>query len=275
MAVELDVTYVTPYPDTGVSSFWGPSTLSMTPVFDVNNISPMADYLRIYSRRYSNPATWLETFKSEIIKNKFQTDGRSQLKALATVDQLHAEGQSMASAFSKISASMRPFQDVQDSMIKYPDEPRVFSGNVLTAIHALAHSMYGNGKPVTFPIGNVGLKVNLNEVSKFTDSLASYGEGTHHVDVNFAYDVRKDNFSSGWTLGNITLRAVGVVMVDDGGNWSFQGVIRAFDDLYDADPSTHRDWLGEKATGFLSEVMSTPYVITIPGEIPIQASGKK
>ncbi|MNJ69465.1 Colicin-M [compost metagenome] len=93
--------------------------------------------------------------------------------------------------------------------------------------------------------------------------------------MSFAYDVRKDSFPSGWTLGNITLRAVGTAVVDKEGNWSFSGAIRAFDDVYDANPSTHRDWLGEKATGFLSKVLQSTYAIKIPGEIPITASGKR
>lgn len=106
------------------------------------------------------------------------------------------------------------------------------------------------------------------------DAVNAKGKGVHKIDVKFTHDVRKDSLQSGWALGNITLRVVGNVKVAEDGAWIFDGELRAYDDLYDANASTHRDWIGESATSFLRSVMQTPYTIKMPGVISVKAGGQ-
>lgn len=141
-------------------------------------------------------------------------------------------------------------------------------------MHALAHSYYGKGAPAKFPIGNIGLNVDLKTKKEFMNAVSSSrAPGTYPVDVRFAHDVRKDSFPAGWTLGNISLRVIGNFTRLSSGGWHFSGVIRAFDDIYDANPSTHRDWIGERGTELLSKIMGTDYSISIPGEISVSVGG--
>ncbi|WP_440779178.1 lipid II-degrading bacteriocin [Pseudomonas syringae] len=49
--------------------------------------------------------------------------------------------------------------------------------------------------------------------------------------------------------------------------------MRAFNDVYDANPSNHRGWLGENLTSLLSAVPFTSYSIEIPGSLPVTVSG--
>ncbi|MBN0273741.1 lipid II-degrading bacteriocin, partial [Pseudomonas aeruginosa] len=62
------------------------------------------------------------------------------------------------------------------------------------------------------------------------------------------------------------------------GQWSFRGEIRAYDDLYDFNPSNHRTETAEGMTRLGREVGqkfkdTTPYPIGIPGAIPVNISG--
>ncbi|MGF6690433.1 hypothetical protein M2318_000477 [Metapseudomonas resinovorans] len=161
-----------------------------------------------------------------------------------------------------------------DHAVRYQTNDRVFSGGPLTPMHALAHSFYGKGAPAKFPIENIGLRVNLKETKEFMNAISnSRVPGIYAVDVRFAHDTAKDSVAAGLALGNITLRVAGNFTRLSNGGWHFSGVIRAFDDIYDANKSTHRPWIGGRATELLSKIKGQDYSISIPGEVSVSIGG--
>ncbi|NER61945.1 lipid II-degrading bacteriocin [Pseudomonas sp. MAFF212428] len=234
----------------------------------------MADALWGRKNLYCDRKTSSETFRREVIRTKFGVPTAVELTALGAIDQWHAEGKSLDLGFQRMAQSLRAYPVIHESMVSYPTKSHVFSGGVLTPFHALAHSISGKGEPVIFPVGSIGLNVKLPSVRPFMDAVNAKGKGVHKIDVKFTHDVRKDSLQSGWALGNITLRVVGNVKVAEDGAWIFDGELRAYDDLYDANASTHRDWIGESATSFLRSVMQTPYTIKMPGVISVKAGGQ-
>ena len=78
-----------------------------------------------------------------------------------------------------------------------------------------------------------------------------------------------------YLLGDITLRLNGTLSVKKDCTFSFSGNIRAFDDTYDFNASTHRGWFGEALTWFgRTRVEGTAYQIQIRGEKQINQTGK-
>jgi hypothetical protein len=149
-----------------------------------------------------------------------------------------------------------------------------FSGSNLTFIRALGHSMFGNGEAMTFPIHRTGIDVELGEMDFFKKIVAGAAEGETKLDVKFTYDTRKAGTSTWLTLGNVTLRTEGSLLKNADGSWTYNGVVRAFDDRYDPNPSTHRTVMGERLTDVLRVLLKTEYDIKIPGELKVQAKSK-
>lgn len=88
----------------------------------------------------------------------------------------------------------------------------------------------------------------------------------------------KQPFSTGGAeaayLGNITLRMQGVLSVGEKGSWTFKGSLKSYDDIYDANKSTHRSAIAEWSTTVLSKIPGKPYDIQIRGEKPVVAVGQ-
>ncbi|WP_379059963.1 lipid II-degrading bacteriocin [Pectobacterium brasiliense] len=106
-------------------------------------------------------------------------------------------------------------------------------------------------------------------------SVKSQKKDSFDIVSDFVRNTALDGYSVAAYLGNITMRTEGVLNVNTDGTWKYEGVIRSYNDIYDANPSTHRGVLGEWATGVLSNFSGKPYEISIPGELKIKETGKK
>ena len=160
------------------------------------------------------------------------------------------------------------------------DRPKIdtFNGGVYTPAAAFAHYLTGKGKKMNFPIERLNIKPNVKAMPQFIGVLTSSPMGQTTVDFNVPYATAKDSWVAGNTVGEITLRIVGILVKSTSGQWSFRGEIRAYDDLYDFNPSNHRTETAEGMTRLGSEVGqkfkdTTPYPIGIPGAIPVNISG--
>ncbi|KLF15318.1 MULTISPECIES: lipid II-degrading bacteriocin [Klebsiella] len=150
-----------------------------------------------------------------------------------------------------------------------------FSGSVNTPIVAFGHYLWGEGKPRSVDLSTVGLKVQANQIDPVMIAVKSYGAGTYQINGNFNRNTFDDGVIPGLYLGNITLKTEGTLKIEKNGSWNYNGVIRAFNDTYDANPSNHRSQAAEDLTTLLRITQGTPYEIRIPGEIKVSGSGKK
>lgn len=271
MTITLAPTYVTAYPEMNSgsqSSSLGPS-LNSGQSFPPGRPNPVAMSLETRINNYVG-ANYLSTFQDFLSLHEWRVHSKIELKALSAADQLCAEGQELRTVLNKIVYHLKGCQQINEHIIKYPTTGRIFSGGLLSGLHGIQHSIDGLGQPATFPIQNIGLKVNLLQVPDVMSAIHSARPlGRSPLDVKFLYNVSQDSLSSGLVLGTITLRVVGQVDKNVSGTWSFNGTIRAFNDKYDANPSSHRSWLGEKLTSILGKVMKHEYTIVIPGEIQV------
>lgn len=149
------------------------------------------------------------------------------------------------------------------------------SGNVTTPVVALAHYLWGEGEERSVALKNVGLKLTPEKLPPVMSVINAGGVGSFHVDGKFEYATVQDSLFAGAYLGNITLHTTGTATIAANGVWSYSGVVRAYNDRYDANPSTHRGPLGEMSTTILRSLGGTTYTISIPGEINVSGSGKR
>jgi hypothetical protein len=95
--------------------------------------------------------------------------------------------------------------------------------------------------------------------------------GTKSVTVQqFGYDTADSSYISGAYLGNISLKLEGDFTRHADGSWDFEGEVRAYDDTYDFNPSTHRDWWEETFTNAMELLPGSLYDIGINGSIPVE-----
>lgn len=276
MTTTLPPIYVTAYPEFNSGGQYSPSVpaLNSGQSFPRGLPNPVAVSLESRINNYAGP-NYLETFQEVVKPFGWHLYAKIELKALAAADQMCAEGGDLSMVLNKIVRNLKACQQINENIIKYPTKGRVFSGGPLTALHALQHAIDGMGETVSFPINNIGLKVNLSQISDVMNAIHSANPiGKSTLDVKFPYNVTKDSVSSGLVLGNITLRVVGQVDKYASGSWSFNGVIRAFNGRYDANPSNHRNWLGETLTSTFGKVMRYEYTIEMPGEISVNMVGQ-
>jgi hypothetical protein len=163
---------------------------------------------------------------------------------------------------------------------KYDDYNNTFSNSNFTAIRGLAHYLYGNGATMVMPINNIGLQVGPDD--NFINGM-SFDQiveeqnfvGTQEFEINkFRYSVYNDSYDKGLLLGNITLRLMGDLTRNEDGSWEFDGVIRAWNDTYDFNPSDHRPEWAEMMTWAGDQFPGTPYSIEMPGQISVHWSGE-
>ena len=274
--ITLPNTYVTAYPEFRTGGQGSPlaPTLNSGQSFPPGRPNPVAVSLGTRIDSYTGP-NHLATFEAQAKRFGWHLYAKIELKVLAAADQLCAEGGDLKSALTMIVHHLKGCQQINEYIIKYPAKGRIFSGGILSGLHGVQHAIDGMGETAVFPINNIGLRVNLSRIPDVMSAIHSARPvGRSSLDVKFTYDVFKDSFSSGLVLGNITLRAIGDIDKNASGTWSFNGVIRAFNDRYDANPSNHRGWMGESLTSILGNVMKYEYAIEIPGEIPINMFGQ-
>ncbi|HGM5492918.1 TPA: lipid II-degrading bacteriocin [Serratia fonticola] len=155
------------------------------------------------------------------------------------------------------------------------DAVKEFTGGVVSPVAALAYYVLGNGEERMIKIENIGLKLKVSDIPPVMSVINSGQVGVFKISSNFTRDTSKDGMIPAAYLGNITLKTEGVLSIQKNGTWNYNGVIRAYNDTFDANPSSHRGALGESATTILRALNGKPYTISIPGELPAKYNGKR
>ncbi|MFJ5448513.1 lipid II-degrading bacteriocin [Pectobacterium carotovorum] len=163
------------------------------------------------------------------------------------------------------------FNGLKDNL---PRSGEISSG-ATAPFEAFDHYLFGNGVERYININDVGFNINVSQIPPIMSLLNGKNVGRFDIGSDFVRNTALDNYSVAAYLGNITMRTEGVLNVNSDGTWQYEGVIRSYNDIYDANPSTHRGALGEWATGVLNNVSGKPYEISIPGELKIKENGKK
>lgn len=141
----------------------------------------------------------------------------------------------------------------------------------LTATRAFSHYIGGSGTPLQAPFSQLNTDPVLpSDFSAVRDSIL-LGPGEYAIDGRLAYTTRGANAD---IFGDVTLRLQGTLTVEQTG-YKFRGNLKAFDDFYDFNPSTHRGFVGEFATAVGRATPGSPYWIEIRGSRRIYAGGAR
>jgi hypothetical protein len=150
------------------------------------------------------------------------------------------------------------------------------SGDVTTPITAWAHYLWGNGAARTVNLSDVGLRIQPNQITPVMNIVNSGAVGTFNISGdagNFNRNTMLDGIIPAAYLGNISMRTEGVLTIVSSGAWNYNGVVRAFDDKYDANPSIYRGPIGEYSTSVLAHFSGKEFPIHIPGQLDIKGTG--
>ncbi|MBO8135828.1 lipid II-degrading bacteriocin [Dickeya fangzhongdai] len=165
------------------------------------------------------------------------------------------------------------FEDLFDSFGGIDSER--LSNGLLAPVDAFYHYIFGDGSERYVNINDVGFDIKAAQISPIMNIVNSDAVGRFDISGNFNRNTSLDGVIPAAYLGNITMRTEGVLTISSDGSWQYDGVVRAYNDTYDANPSTHRDMLGEWSTGILDKFSGTPYDIRIPGELEVTGGGQR
>lgn len=212
--------------------------------------------------------------------------GVAEMKELSQHLQLHgtAGGDPMAylsncAAGDRVAQAMGmgANQAQLNSSMQVPDN-RKFSGGALTPFRGLKHYQSGNGETMSIDIEKIQINQPLGQIkdrhsNQSLQQIAnSLGTGVHPVSVEFPYDTASSGASVGLTLGNITLKLAGTMVVNGDGTFTLDGEFRGFNDRYDGG-AANRGPLKEFLTRFIQG--GTPYEIQIEGAQPVRYDSTK
>lgn len=235
-------------------------------------MSPLPRLLKARRAGYCGP-DWLSTFR-EAVKNDPGMGTLTEMRILAYADLLCTSGRSLTAAYDKACTVAFPYLKHPYGTLPYPAANRTLSGSGLTALHALTHAIFGNGEAMSFPIERTGISVDLCNKKSFMDAVRDAPFGSSRIDQRFSHDTFENAFTTGATLGHVTLRLQGDLHKAESGGWILNdGTLRAFNDVYDADRSNHRGGVAEVGTALLQTLIQRPFPILIPGELSVTASG--
>jgi len=147
-------------------------------------------------------------------------------------------------------------------------ESKGLSGGALTPVAALGHFLYGNGAAAETNINSLGLNLSRTSIPMLEAALAAAPIGRTVIALDkVPYNTSSDSWMTASWLGNITLKIEGTIIKQENGRLNFNGGARAYNDIYDANPSTFRSAVGESATSVLAAVEkylnARPYEIVI------------
>lgn len=163
----------------------------------------------------------------------------------------------------------------QNAYVYKKENIKKMSGSVTTPFMALANYLWGEGAERSVELKRIGLNLTPSKLTPVMSVVNSGVTGRYNVDRKFAYSTSQDSVFTGAYLGNITLHTTGVLNISSDGTWSYDGVVRAYNDIYDANASNHRGVMGEASTTILRYLKGKPYVISIPGQLKVSGSGKR
>lgn len=173
-----------------------------------------------------------------------------------------------------LNPNMSPAQALNYTLrnIKAGSVPRStgLSGGLLTPVAALGHFLYGHGATAETNINSLGLDLSGTAIPMLESALARAPLGLTTISLDkVPYNTALNSWLTAAWLGNITLKIEGTIKKHENGKLSFNGGARAYNDIYDANPSTFRDAIGESSTRVLAAVETylnaKPYEIAIKG----------
>jgi len=147
------------------------------------------------------------------------------------------------------------------------------SGTAMSSIAAWAHYMWGDGKERFVKLENIGLRIQPNQIAPVMNIVNSGRVGTFQIAENFSRNTMLDGIIPASYLGNVTLKTEGKLTIQSSGAWTYNGVVRGYNDIYDANPSTFRGPIGEFSTKVLDYTKGKPYQISMPGQIAVKGTG--
>ncbi|MGW9796995.1 lipid II-degrading bacteriocin [Serratia sp. 121840015-1] len=147
------------------------------------------------------------------------------------------------------------------------------TGDVTTPITAWAHYLWGNGRERFVNMQDVGFRIQPNQIDPVMKIVNSGAVGTFNISERFNRDTMLDGIIPAAYLGNVTLKTEGTLTIETSGAWNYNGVVRGYNDTYDANPSNYRGPIAEASTVVLNKMKGTEYQIALPGEIAVQGNG--
>lgn len=149
------------------------------------------------------------------------------------------------------------------------------SGGTFTPIKAFSHYLWGNGQKLSVNINNIGLNIRTSNIPLLASSISSTREsGTYFLsDPKVPYNTFDDSVITGAYLGRITLKIEGNFTRNENSSWVFDGIVKAYTDIFDFDPSNRAPVLESLTTAgrlFSGKV----YEIDIFGEHRITLTGE-
>ncbi|SQJ09069.1 Colicin-M [Serratia rubidaea] len=147
------------------------------------------------------------------------------------------------------------------------------TGGITTPITAWAHYLWGDGRERFVKMEDVGFRIHPNQIAPIMEIINSGASGQFFVSERFSRDTTQDGIIPASYLGHVTLKTEGKLMIETSGAWSYTGVVRGYNDMYDANPGNFRGPVAEQSTWILSRMKGTEYQIALPGEINIQGNG--
>ena len=150
-----------------------------------------------------------------------------------------------------------------------PESPGL-SGVPLTPLSAFGHFLYGKGATAETNINSLALNLSNTRIPLLESAFVNAPLGRTAITLDkVPYNTASDSWMTASWLGNITLKIEGTITKHENGRLSFNGGARAYNDVYDANPSTFRDAIGENSTRVLAAVEkylnAQPYEIAIKG----------
>ena len=140
------------------------------------------------------------------------------------------------------------------------------------AKNAFEHYKQGSGEALRMYIYEIDLSgVGPTYFYDVRDLLDFGRQGEYDIDARQAYSTTGEAANY---LGDITLRLQGTLAISSSGVWSFNGVLKSYDDFYDFNISTHRDFWGELITAYGRNTPGKDYRIEIRGLNVIRESGR-
>lgn len=207
---------------------------------------------------------WVSAFNCALLWG--EAAGLEELRNARKADSYIAKGMVSGADEAMRMAISKPF----GSVIGTDNE---LTGGVLSPLSALAHFVEGTGRPMWMNINNLGMRLELGKFSDLKAAMHSAPQGITGYSIDTQrYDTIADSLIVGGVLGTITLRVEGEIN-KVGGFTAFAGVVRAYEDTYDANLGTFRSDSAEFSTRVLKKIeqvtTAAEYQIQIIGQLPL------
>lgn len=225
---------------------------------------------------------WMEQFADEWFRiDRFKAgDWKSALSSSLQwgKDEALLDFEKAAMADAYVAKKIASVEDAMTLSQRAPaDILRTFdnelSGSVYSPIAALFHFIKGTGTPMWTNINNLNLHFELEEFQPVANAMRDASQGLSSFSIEkHGYNTGNDSLITVGYLGNITLKVEGSIS-KSGEAAAFNGVVRAWNDTYDANSGNYRTESAEFSTRVLRQIQemspAQPFEIRIVGEVPV------